>query len=146
MHSLSVVKKDCFMKAITHMHMHPSTHEQTHTSDWLNYNVLFISVRPEGVSVTGLGQRVTENTEVEVTCDVSRVKPKADIYWRKGLNGPLQKRTTTWNSTTFHLQSTYKVSFSRSDHNTKLYCLVTRHGDSTDVWGTASQTVNVACE
>ena len=96
--------------------------------------------------MTGLGQSVKANTEVEVTCDVSRVKPAADIYWRKGLKGSLQTGSTNWNSTTFHLQSKYKVSFSRSEHDTKLYCLVTRPGDSTDVWGTASQTVNVGCE
>ena len=109
-------------------------------------DVDIISVHPEGVSVTGLGQRVTENTEVEVTCDVSRVKPAADIYWRKGLKGSLQKGTTNWNNKIFHLQSTYKVSFSRSEHNTKLYCLVTRPGDSTDVGATANQTVSVECE
>ena len=109
-------------------------------------DVGIISVHPEGVSVSGLGQRVTENTEVEVTCDVSRVKPKADVYWRKGLKGPLQTGTTDWNNKTFHLQSTYKVSFSRNDRNTKLYCLVTRHGNRTDVWATASQTVHVTCE
>ncbi|KAK2174668.1 hypothetical protein NP493_781g00009, partial [Ridgeia piscesae] len=100
---------------------------------------------PEGVSVTGLGQRVKENTEVEVTCDVSRVKPAADIYWRKGPDGPLQTGTTSsglnQHNKTFHLQSIYKVSFSRSDHNTTLYCLVTQPGDKTDV--IASHTVNV---
>ena len=111
---------------------------------------LIVSVRPEGVSVTGLGQWVTENTEVEVTCNVSRVKPAADIYWRKGLKGSLQTGTnsngTNSDNKTFHLQSRYKESFSRSEHNTKLYCLVTRREDSTDVWAAASQTVSVACE
>ena len=102
------------------------------------------------MSVTGLGQKVIEFIEVEVTCDVSRVKPAADIYWRKGPDGPLQTGTTS-NGTnpdgkTFHLQSTYKVYFSRNDRNTKLYCLVTRPGDRTDVWATANQTVSVACE
>ena len=100
--------------------------------------------------MTGFGQRVTENTEVEVTCDVSRVKPEADIYWRKGLKGSLQTGTTlndlNPDNKTFHLQSTYKVSFSRSEHDTKLYCLVTRHGDKTDVLDTASHTVSVECE
>ncbi|KAK2178127.1 hypothetical protein NP493_561g01043 [Ridgeia piscesae] len=96
------------------------------------------TVHPEGVSVTGLGQRVKEFIEVEVTCDVSRVKPAADIYWRKGPDGPLQTGTTSDGTNsdgkTCHLQSTYKVSFNRSEHNTKLYCLVTRPGDRTDVW------------
>ena len=100
--------------------------------------------------MTGLGQWVKENTEVEVTCDVSRVKPKADIYWRKGLKGSLQTGTNSSglnsDAKTFYLQSRYKVSFSRSEHNTKLYCLVTRPGDKTDVWATASQTVNVGCK
>ncbi|KAK2175071.1 hypothetical protein NP493_754g01003 [Ridgeia piscesae] len=106
--------------------------------------IQYSSVRPEGVSVTGLGQRVKENTEVEATCDVSRVKPAADIYWRKGPDGPLQTGTTSsglnQDHKTFHLQSTYKVSFSRNDRNTKLYCLVTRLGNKTDVWATANQT------
>ena len=100
--------------------------------------------------MTGLGQWVIENTEVEVTCNVSRVKPEADIYRRKGPNGPLPTGTNSnginSDNKTFHLQSTYKESFSRSEHNTKLYCLVTRPGDSTDVWAAASQTVSVACE
>ena len=100
--------------------------------------------------MTGLGQRVKENTEVEVTCDVSRVKPEADIYWRKGPDDPLQIGTTSnernQDGKTFHLQSTYKVSFSRSEHDTKLYCFVTQPGDNTDVWATANQTVTVACE
>ncbi|KAK2176758.1 hypothetical protein NP493_641g01008 [Ridgeia piscesae] len=110
--------------------------------------MLTVNVRPEGVSVTGLGQRVKENTEVEVTCDVSRVKPAADIYWRKGPDSPLHTGSTSsglnQDHKTFHLQSTYKVSFNRNDHNTKLYCLVTRHGDRTDVWATANQTISVA--
>ena len=112
------------------------------------YNVT-VSVRPEEVYVTGLGHWVRENTEVEVTCDVSRVKPAADIYWRKGPDGPLQTGFTInepKSDKTFRQQSTYKVSFSRSEDNTKLYCLVTRPGDKTDVWATGNQTVSVACE
>ncbi|KAK2138814.1 hypothetical protein NP493_7096g00000 [Ridgeia piscesae] len=116
-------------------------------------DALIVSVHPEGVSVTGLGERVKENTEVNVTCDVSRVKPEAAVYWRKGPDGPLQTgvqlpKLNGLNSDgkTFHLHSTYKVSFSRSEHNTKLYCLVTRPGVKTDIWATESQTVRVACE
>ena len=107
-------------------------------------------MRLGGVSVTGLGQKVIEFIEVEVTCDVSRVKPAADIYWRKGPDGPLQTGTTSsglnQDRKTFHLQSTYNVSFSRNDSNTKLYCLVTRQRNKTDVWATANQTISVACE
>ena len=102
--------------------------------------------------MTGLGQRVREYTEVEVTCDVSRVKPEADysIYWRKGLKGPLQTGTTSNvlnpDGKTFHLQSTYKVSFSRNDNKKSLYCLVTKPGNNAKVWHTASQTITVTCE
>ena len=102
------------------------------------------------VSVIGLDKIVRENTEVVVACKVSRVKPAADIYWRKGPDGSLQTGTTSsglnQDGKTFHLQSFYITSFSRSEHNTKLYCLVTRPGDSTDIWATASQTVSVGCE
>ena len=98
----------------------------------------------------GLDKMVRENTDVVVACKVSRVKPAADIYWRKGPDGPLQTGTTSsgvnQDHKTFHLQSFYIMSFSRSEHNTKLYCLVTRHENTTDVWATASQTINVACE
>ena len=99
--------------------------------------------------MTGLDHRVKQNTEVTVTCDVNRVKPQADMYWRKGRDGSLETRTTTkmTNSDgTFKLTSTYKVSFSRSDHNTQVYCLVTLPGNTPDVWVNTSETVNVECE
>ena len=99
--------------------------------------------------MTGLDQRVKQNTDVEVTCKVSRVKPQAVINWRKGLHGSLQTKTATkvTNSDgTFKLTSTYKVSFSRSDHNAQVYCLVTLPGNTPDVWVNTSETVNVACE
>ena len=111
--------------------------------------MIVVSVRPQGVTITGLGQSVRENTEVEVTCDVSQVKPQADIYWRKGLYGSLETGTIMKQinaNRTFKLQSTYKVSFSRSDHNTLLYCLVTRPGDNSDVWGSSSKIVSVLCK
>ncbi|KAI0212429.1 hypothetical protein LSAT2_002670 [Lamellibrachia satsuma] len=98
----------------------------------------FVSVKPQGVTITGLTQSVIENTQVEVKCKVSRVKPRADIYWRKGLRGTLERGTTMSvpiSDGTFQLEDTYKVSISRSDHNTKLFCLVTRPGVSTEVWG-----------
>ena len=102
------------------------------------------------VAVIGLDKRVRENTEVVVACKVSRVKPAADIYWRKGLKGSLQTGSIlndlNPDNKTFNLQSFYIMSFSRSEHDTKLYCLATRPGDSTDVWGNASQTVSVECE
>ena len=110
---------------------------------------MIVSVKPQGVTITGLGQSVRENTEVEVTCDVSRVKPQADIYWRKGPDSSPQPGTTTSENNldgTFRLHSTYKVSFSRSDHNTKLYCLVTRPGNKDDVWGNSSTIANVSCK
>ena len=110
---------------------------------------LFVSVKPQGVTITGLTQSVIENTEVEVKCKVSRVKPRADIYWRKGLHGSLQRGTTTSvpiSDGTFQLEDTYKVSFSRNDHNTKLFCLVTRPGVSTDVWGNSHIVANVLCK
>ena len=108
-----------------------------------------VSVKPQGVTITGLGQSVKENTEVEVICGVSRVKPEADIYWRKGPDSSPQPGTTTSVNNldgTFKLHSTYKVSFSRSDHNTKLYCLVTRPGNKDDVWGNSSTIANVSCK
>ena len=84
---------------------------------------------------------------MKATCKVSRVKPQADIYWRKGTGGTLDTGTTTSVANgdgTFQLQSIYSVSFSRSD--THLYCLVTRPGDRTDVWSTTSSNVDVICE
>ena len=112
--------------------------------------MIVVSVRPQSVTITGLSESVRENTEVEVTCDVSRVRPKADIYWRKGDDGTPQTGTTTSENNsdgkTFKLQSTYKVSVSRSDHSTLLYCLVTRPGDKSDVWGSSSKIVSVSCK
>ena len=112
--------------------------------------MIIVSARPQGVTITGLAESVRENTEVEVTCDVSQVRPKADIYWRKGDDGTPQAGTTTSENNsdgkTFKLHSTYKVSFSRSDHNTLLYCLVTRPEDNSDVWGSSNKIVSVSCE
>ncbi|KAI0236793.1 hypothetical protein LSAT2_012661, partial [Lamellibrachia satsuma] len=104
-------------------------------------------VKPQGVTITGLTQSVIENIQVEVKCKVSRVKPKADIYWRKGLRGSLERGTTTSVSISdgiFQLEDTYKVSFSRNDHDTKLFCLVTRPGVSTDVWSNSHIVANVS--
>ena len=104
-------------------------------------------MRAEGVAIAGLAQSVRENKEVEVKCNVSRVKPRADIYWRKGLHGSLKTGTTTHGDNsdgTYQLQSTCKVPFSRND--THLYCLITRPGDITDVWATTSISVDVLCE
>ena len=110
---------------------------------------LFVSVKPQGVTITGLTQSVIENTQVEVKCKVSRVKPRADIYWRKGLLGSLERGTTTsvpLSDGTFQLESIYKVSFSRNDHNTKLFCFVTQPGVSTAVWGNSNIIANVLCK
>ena len=99
--------------------------------------------------MTGLDNGVTEDTNVTVTCDVSRVKPQAVIYWRKGLHGSLETGTTTnvpKSDKTFQLQSTYKVSFSRSEHNTQLYCLVTQPDHRDVVWATAHKKISVNCE
>ncbi|KAI0229368.1 hypothetical protein LSAT2_020224 [Lamellibrachia satsuma] len=103
-----------------------------------------VSVWAEGVAIVGLAQSVRENKEVEVKCNVSRVKPRADIYWRKGLHGSLKTGTTTHGDNsdgTYQLQSTCKVPFSRND--THLYCLISRPGDITDVWATTSISVDV---
>ena len=111
--------------------------------------MFLVSVRPQGVSIDGLDQPVREDTEVDVKCRVRRVKPAADIYWRKGAAGPLQTGTLSKvanDDGTFQLESTYKVSFSRRDHGIKLHCLVTRPNNRTDVWKTIDGEVNVICE
>ena len=111
--------------------------------------VFLVSVRPQNVSIDGLDQRVRENTEVAVICRVGRVKPAADIYWRKGPSGPLQTGTpsnVTNADGSFQLESTYKVSFSRIDNGIKLHCLVTRPNNRTDVWKTVDREVSVICE
>ena len=108
-----------------------------------------VSVRPQDVSMDGLDQPVREDTEVEVTCRVGRVKPAADIYWRKGDSGSLETGILSKvdnSDGTFQLESTYKVSFSRSDNGIQLYCLVTRPNNSADVWKTVDIEVNVLCE
>ena len=46
----------------------------------------------------------------------------------------------------FQLVSNFTKSFVKTDHNTKLYCLVTRPGDSSTVWATVNKTVMVSCE
>ena len=110
--------------------------------------VIVVSVRPTGMSLTGLDQWVKENTQVEVVCKVDRVKPQASLYWRKGDRGRLTKTTpvVTDSGGVFQLVSTFTVSFMKTDHNTKLYCLVTRPGDSGTVWATVNETVKVSCE
>ena len=83
------------------------------------------SVRPLAMSIYGLDQPVHEDTEVEVKCIVWRVKPEADIYWRKGDTGPLQIGTLSTvprYDGAFTVFSTYKVSFSRRDHGIELHC------------------------
>ena len=111
---------------------------------------MIVSLKPQGVTITGIDQSVRQNVEVEVTCDVSQVKPKADIYWRKGDDDIPQTGTTTSQKNsdgkTFKLQSIYKVSFSRNDHNTRLYCIVTRPGVKADIWGSSSKIVSVLCK
>ena len=100
--------------------------------------------------MTGLDSAVKQNTDVTVTCDVSRVKPKADIYWRKGTGGSLQRGTPANlppnTDGTFYLRATYKVSFNRNEHNSQLYCLVTQPGHKDVVWGTTHKTISVNCE
>ena len=112
--------------------------------------MFLLSVRPQDVSIDGLDQPVREDTEVEVICRVGRVKPAADIYWRKGGDaGPLQTGTLSKvdnSDGTFQLDSTNKVSFSRKDHGIKLHCLVTRPNNSADVWKTVDREVVVLCE
>ena len=111
--------------------------------------MFLLSVRPQDVSIDGLDQPVHEDTEVEVKCRVGRVKPAADIYWRKGDSGPLQTGILSWvanSDGTFQLESAYKVSFSRSDNGITLHCLVTRPDNRTDVWKTVDREVNVLCE
>ena len=111
---------------------------------------IVVSVRPQNVTITGLAESIGENIEVEVTCGASRVKPQADVYWRKGDDDTPQPGTTTSQNNsdgkTFKIQSTFKVSFSRSDHNTSLYCLITRPGHNSDVWGSSSKIVSVLCK
>ncbi|KAI0220012.1 hypothetical protein LSAT2_028453 [Lamellibrachia satsuma] len=113
----------------------------------VNSAKLAVNVKPEGVSVTGLDRAVKQNTQVTVTCDVRRVKPKADIYWRKGTGGSLQTGTPTNQPPntdgTFHLRATYKVSFNRNEHNTQLYCLITQPGHRDVVWGMTHKTISV---
>ena len=111
--------------------------------------MFIVSVRPQDVSMDGFDQPVLENTEVEVTCRVGRVKPAADIYWRKGDSGSLETGILSKvdnSDGTFQLESTYKVSFSRKDHGIKLHCLVTRPNNSADVWKTVDREVSVLCE
>ena len=111
--------------------------------------MFLLSVRPQDVSIDGLDQPVHEDTEVEVKCRVGRVKPAADIYWRKGDADLLETGTLSKVANadgTFQVESTYKVSFSRSDNGIKLHCLVTRPNNSADVWKTVDREVNVLCE
>ena len=108
-----------------------------------------VSVRPQDVSIDGLDQPVREDAEVTVICRVGRVKPAADIYWRRGGDGPLQTGTVSKvdnSDGTFQLESTYKVSFSRSSNGIKLHCLVTRPNSRNDFWKTVDREVNVLCE
>ena len=86
---------------------------------------------------------------MDVKCRVRRVKPAADIYWRKGAAGPLHTGTLSKvanDDGTFQLESTYKVSFKRSDHGIKLHCLVTRRKSAIDVWKTVDIDVSVMSE
>ena len=111
--------------------------------------VIVVLVRPTGVSLAGLDdQWVKENTQVEVVCKVDRVKPQASLYWRKGDRGSVTKTTpiVTDSGGVFQLVSTFTVSFMKTDHNTKLHCLVTRPGDSGTVWATVTKTIKVSCE
>ena len=108
-----------------------------------------VSVLPQGVSIDGLDQPVHEDTEVEVNCRVRRMKITANIFWRKGDAGPLQTGTLSKvdnSDGTFQLESTYNVSFTRSDNGIKLHCLITRPINTTDVWKTVDREVNVLCE
>ena len=105
---------------------------------------LIVSVVPKGFSLSGLDDWVPENTEVEVTCGVSRIKGPESIYWRKGSVVSTQPDTTksglNQQNKTFHLQAKYKVSFSRSEHGTVFFCVLTGFGVI------AKRTVQVACE
>ena len=111
--------------------------------------MFLLSVRPQDVSIDGPDQPVLENTEVEVKCRVGRVKPAADIYWRKGDSGSLETGTLSKvdnSDGTFQVESTYKVSFSRTDNGIKLHCLVTRPNNTADVWKIVDREVSVLCE
>ena len=85
---------------------------------------------------------------MEVICKVDQVKPQASLYWRKGLGTTLTETTpvATVSDGVFQLVSTFTVSFRKTDHDIKLYCLVTRPGDSGTVWATVNKTVKVSCE
>ena len=97
--------------------------------------------------MTGLDSAVKQNTRVTGTCDVRRVKPKADIYSRNWwLTAERNSSESAAKYRTFHLRATYKVSFSRNEHNAQLYCLVTQPGHKDVVWGTAHKTISVNCE
>ena len=120
------------------------------STSYIYLSCALVSVRPQGVSIDGLDQPVREGTEVEVKCRVKRVKPAADIYWKKGADGTLHRGipliVTNNSDGTFQLESTYKVPFSRRDNGKKLHCLVTRPNNRTDVWKTVDRNVSVICE
>ena len=105
---------------------------------------LIVSAGPEGISLSGLEEWVPENTEVEVICGVSRLKPEASLYWMKGSVVSPQSDTTksglNQDNKTFHLQAKFKVSFNRSEHNITFYCVLAGSGII------ANRTVQVACE
>ena len=105
---------------------------------------LIVSVEPRGFSLSGLEDWVPENTEVEVTCGVSRVKTPKSIYWRKGTVISPQPDTTksklNSDNITFNLQAKFKVSFNRSEHKSVFSCVLTGFRYF------ANRTVQVACE
>ena len=93
------------------------------------YEALIVSVKPPHISMSGIGEWVEENTEVEVYCDVDRVKPASEykITWKKGINALWQQLGTRRQGTnkkdkSEYIRSTYKHSFSRSDHLIGLFC------------------------